>query len=51
MKEIKSNAADAEAKWDAGDYFNAGVSMGKIEAIALKPWVSAYTIEEYTESM
>ena len=49
--DVKSYVADAEAKWDAGDYYNAGVSMGKIEGIALAPWMSAYTIEEYTESM
>ena len=36
--EIKANIADAEAKWDAGDYYNSGVAIGKIEKIALAPW-------------
>ena len=45
--DVQSYVADAEAKWDAGDYFNAGVAMGKIEAIALAPWM---TSSELTES-
>ena len=45
--DVKAYVADAEAKWDAGDYFNAGVAMGKIEAIALAPWM---TSSELTES-
>ena len=36
--QIKAYIADAETKWDAGDYFNSGVAIGKIEAIALAPW-------------
>ena len=36
--QIKTYIADAEAKWDSGDYFNSGVAIGKIEAIALAPW-------------
>ena len=49
--DIQYYVAVAEAEWDAGDYYNAGISMGMIELIALSPWTSLYTIEQYTESM
>ena len=41
--DIQAYIADAEAKWDAGDYFNSGVAMGKVEAIALSPWPQTST--------
>ena len=30
--------ASAESKWDSGDYFGAGVELGKLELIVSKPW-------------
>ena len=49
-KDIKAYMADAEAKWDAGDYFNSGVAIGKIEAIALAPWPQPSTATEPIEA-
>ena len=43
--DVQAYIADAEAKWDAGDYFNSGVAIGKIEAIALKPWTPSAELQ------
>ena len=39
MAEIKANAADAETKWNAGDYYGAGQAIGKVDAILFAPWM------------
>ena len=35
---ITAGVADAESKWDSGDYFGAGEALGKIERMAADPW-------------
>ena len=38
--DIKRNIADAQSKWDAGDWYGSGLAVGKVEAIALRPWMN-----------
>ena len=42
MKDLKSNMADFQAKWDSGDYYGSGVAIGNIEMIIMKPWMNSY---------
>ena len=38
MPTIKTDSKDAEAKWDAGDYYGAGQVFGSLEKLLLEPW-------------
>ena len=39
--DIKANMSDAITNWDAGKWYEAGVAVGKIDAIALSFWKEA----------
>ena len=41
MKDIKADAAAAETKWNAGDYYGSGQAYGNLNNIIYKPWMEA----------
>lgn len=43
--EIKADAADAQTKWAAGDYYGAGQAIGNIDKFVFAPWMTAATEE------
>ena len=36
--EIKTNIKEATTQWNAGNYYEAGIAVGKIDAIVFAPW-------------
>ena len=36
--DITGGVADAETKWDSGDYYGAGEAIGKVERMVADPW-------------
>ena len=38
MATIKADVKDATTKWDAGQYYEAGQSVGNLEKVVLAPW-------------
>ena len=49
MADIKTDAAAAETKWNAGDYYGAGQAVGSLESIIFAPWAAGCTKAEFLQ--